>query len=963
MKHQLENTLRVVLLMGMFSCPGSGLAITTTNKPPTLPENLALKAKAWADSEFSDRYTAARAIDGKIAVPGSQEDLDKSWCVKGDTNRENAVFTLEWSNSVTVAEVVYWSRTAWFAEEGWKDYEVLVDDSPAPAAKGRLEMGHGPQRIKLDNPCQVRKLRIQFLSSYGGLNPGAAEIQVFATHPAEGTLAKFHKLSPGRPDDILDETVAEDPELAAGLADGTLGFDRLVLVQRRELNPTHVYTYHVEGFEAGGALCVYHPRTQDLRKLVPSPEGQILDCDVSYDGRELLFSWRKTQKAGYQVFLINADGTDLRQLTDGPHHNYNACWLPDGGIAFLSTRSSRFAYCWVSPVGILHRMDRDGGRVVQLSANIVNDFTPSVMQDGRLIYSRWEYVDKPAIPIQSLWTIHPDGTGLAGFYGNRVLSPATFMEARSVPGSSKVLCVLTSHNGPARGAIGMINPILGNNSQAAIENLTPEVGIGKVDAGDGNQIRGPYESPFPLDARHFLVSKRGMVLVRDYAGQRLAKVIGRQDRLGFYSPQPIRSRPAPPNVASFRSDETQPWATVFLQDVYRGLEPQVKRGEVRQICVVEEMKKAVRTDVANRAFGFQFPVISCGATYACKKVWGYADVEADGSACFLAPTGVPIYFIALDAEGRAVQRMRTFTHLMPGQVQGCVGCHEPRQESTHALRTAATSRKPQALRPPEWQEKLTDGIVGFDYARLVQPVLDQHCVRCHSGPNPPQKVDLVGDKTDFFNVSYEVLARGRRQSGEAQWESPYVSWIPTYNGLEANILEVTPKAWGSPRSKLAEIVVGGHPDAEGKPRVQMDETSRRRILAWIDLNVPYYGTSETAYPDKVGCRRIYPKDLDATLAEVAKRRCAECHQGGKLPRPVWTRITNPQLNGFLLAPLAAGAGGNGRCGKAVFASQDDPDYRKILSLFEPEIRQLAERPRMDMAGAKPALVDRSCLGY
>ncbi|MCX6902394.1 MAG: hypothetical protein NTW03_02705 [Verrucomicrobia bacterium] len=388
------------------------------------------------------------------------------------------------------------------------------------------------------------------------------------------------------------------------------------------------------------------------------------------------------------------------------------------------------------------------------------------------------------------------------------------------------------------------------------------------------------------------------------------RLVRPQGSMGLYNPQPLRPRPRPPVLAeqaglvrspAFRrqgaeaptvpdvpkalpaeagttndmSRASGEWATVVLQDIYRGLEPLVKRGEVKEICVVEEMRKAVRTDVNHRAFGFQFPVISCGATYAGKTIWGYAPVAPDGSACFQVPAGRPIYFMALDAQGRAVQRMRTFTHLMAGETQGCVGCHEPRQQ-TVAAPTVAPPR-PDKLRPPEWG----DG-VGFDYSAVVQPVLDRHCVRCHSGPTPPRRVDLCGDKTDFFNVSYETLARGRRRAGEAEWDSPYVSWIPTYNGMEQNILEVTPKAWGSPRSKLADLLLSGHPETNGLPRVRMEPREKRRILAWIDLNVPYYGTSETAYPEKKGCRQLYPAELDKTLAEVSKRRCAE---GGQLPTP------------------------------------------------------------------------------
>jgi hypothetical protein len=207
-----------------------------------------------------------------------------------------------------------------------------------------------------------------------------------------------------------------------------------------------------------------------------------------------------------------------------------------------------------------------------------------------------------------------------------------------------------------------------------------------------------------------------------------------------------------------------------------------------------------------------------------------------------------------------------------------------------------------------------------------------------------------------------VLARGRKRSGEAEWDSPYVSWIPTYNGMEQNILEVTPKAWGSPRSRLADILLSGHLETNGLPRLKMEPRELRRILAWIDLNVPYYGTSETAYPDRKGCRQMYPAELDKTLADVAARRCASCHKEGKFPRAFWTRVTHPEMNNFLLAPLAKAAGGSGRCGQTVFPNASDPDYQAILKTFSPILQMLADRPRMDMAGAKPAAVDRSCLG-
>jgi hypothetical protein len=426
--------------------------------------------------------------------------------------------------------------------------------------------------------------------------------------------------------------------------------------------------------------------------------------------------------------------------------------------------------------------------------------------------------------------------------------------------------------------------------------------------------------------------------------------------MGFYNPQPLRPRPRPPVIPSALPEEPgDGWATVFVQDVYNGLEPDVRRGEVRQIAVVQEIEKAQLASLDRRAFGFQFPVVSCGATYAPKKIWGYVPVAEDGSASFRVPAGLPIYFMALDARGRAVQRMRSFTHFMPGETQGCVGCHENRQDSPRPLTlTAAVDRRPdppRAPEPPEW------GLGGFSYARVVQPVLDRHCVSCHAGLEPAGGIDLAGDLTDFFNVSYETLARENRRAAKR-----YTSWICTENGNEANILVIRPGAWGSPASAVADLVLAGHPDADGKPRVTVPDVDRRRLFAWIDLNVPYYGTSLFAHGDRTGCRSLRPDDLEKTLQGVAARRCAGCHDGAKkVPRKAWVRVTHPELNPFLAAPLAKSAGGTGRCGQAVFATTDDPDYQAILKTFEPIAKLIQETPRDDMPGSKPSpACDRSC---
>ena len=534
----------------------------------SLPENLARSARVSASAEFSANYLAKFAVDDRLPAAGGQADMDQAWCMPGSAAEGiTAEFTLQWDNPVSVAEVVYYGRTAWFLSECWKDYEVYVDDGQHPVACGRFRMVHGPQRIKLP-AAAVHTIRLRFLSSFGGPNPGAWEIQVFGSSPSDRALDRLARNAMAavtgavmpwvdqvdceRLRELMGQLMAahgpgyhqgpahlqrldrlqhalqsamdgdvppDDPQLAraeedlAQLQRDVLlhDVDKLVLIKRHEITASHVYTYHYEGFTPGGGLYVAQPHDPESEpvELVASREGQILDCDLSRDGRVILFSWRRRQDEGYHLWTIGVDGSNLTRLTDGRWHDYNACWLPDGDIAFLTTRDAQFAYCWHAPVGVLHRMKPDGSNWVKLSANYLNDFTPQVLDDGRLIYSRWEYVDRPAIPIQSLWTMNPDGTGLSVFYGNRVLSPGTFMEARSIPGTSTIVCTMTGHNGPTRGAIGVIDRAKGVNAQAAITNITPDVPVPPVDQGDGNTGgTKQYSGPYPLDRRAFLLSAR-----------------------------------------------------------------------------------------------------------------------------------------------------------------------------------------------------------------------------------------------------------------------------------------------------------------------------------------------------------------------------------------------------------------------------------------------------------------------
>ena len=333
-----------------------------------LPDNLARRAVATASSVYNDGYAAQGAIDGRIPPAGCHDDVGQAWAVKGDTHRQGAELTLTWPEPVTVAEVVYYARCAWEMAEAWRDY-TLADDQGREMARGSFAQRSDPQRVRLAAPVRTRSLRFAFHSSYGGSNPGASEIMVFAQPVPKRAL-------PG--ESTLD---------VVPLAQVPVRLDPLIVVQRQAIESSHVYTYHTEGFRPGGGLWRRDP-DGTLTRLVDAGQGQILDCDVSPDARTILFSWRRSADDGYHLYTVGADGSGLRPLTSGRWHDYNGCWLPDGGIAFLSTRAARFAYCWVSPVGLLFRMNADGSGARRLSANLVNDFTPSVMGDGRILYSR-----------------------------------------------------------------------------------------------------------------------------------------------------------------------------------------------------------------------------------------------------------------------------------------------------------------------------------------------------------------------------------------------------------------------------------------------------------------------------------------------------------------------------------------------------------------------------------------------
>lgn len=761
----------------------------------------------------------------------------------------------------------------------------------------------------------------------------------------------------GKPLPVLDST--SDALLTEALSGPLAASDEIVFALRKPGKDGHWYanfSYYAEGpqrvtYEPGGKLLKLNLRTGALTTLLDDPLGGIRDPQVHYDGKTILFSYRPGEEVHFHLYEIGADGTGLRQLTEGDYDDIEPAYLPDGGIMFVSSRCKRWVNCWLTQVAVLHRCDRDGGNIRQLSSNNEHENTPWPLPDGRILYQRWEYVDRSQVHYHHLWTTNPDGSGQMTYYGN--MEPGILMiDAKPIPGTGGVLAIFSPGHGSREhaGKPTIIDPKAGPDS----------LGSARTVHEDTN-----FRDPYPLAEGLFLVARDHRIYLMNGTGalQVIYEVSEDERAAGFtcHEPRPIQGRPLEPVIPP-RSKPGERTGRFVLANIYEGRNMAgVAPGEIKKLLVLESLPKPI-----NYTGGME--PLSYGGTFTLERVMGTVPVEPDGSAYFETPALRSLILVALDEQDLAVKRMQSFFTVQPGEVMSCVGCHEQRTRTVlPASGLLAMNREPSVIEP------VPDVPDVFDFPRDIQPILDRLCVDCHDyraglqGGPMAGHVILTGDRGPLYSHSYFTLSALRQFS----------------DGRNAPKSNYAPRTLGSAASPLLKMLSGSHYG------VQATERERTIVRLWIETGAPYPGTYAGLGSGMVGGYAeniIDRRDLAWPWVDTARRvlsgRCATCHSGAlQLPEspsdnmgmPPWDikygdprlrfsrhilyNLSRPERSLQILAPLSVEAGGLGICkgpdGAAVFAGTGDPDYRALLAAVEETKAYLDTIKRFDMPGFQP----------
>jgi hypothetical protein len=691
------------------------------------------------------------------------------------------------------------------------------------------------------------------------------------------------------------------------------------MFQTKEIN--------TRSYDTEGAFHVLNVANNTVKTLfAPGQGATVRDPDIDFEGKKLVFSMRKGLEDDYHIYTLDLQATDAKpqQLTSKPEvSDIDPIWLPDGDILFSSSREPKYCMCNRHIMCNLYRMESGGANIHQIGKSTLFEGHSSVMPDGRILYDRWEYVDRNFGDAQGLWVCNPDGTGHAIYWGNNTTSPGGVIDARTLSKAHLSIAVLAACHDRPWGALGLIDRSKGIDGKEPVLRTWPAEYREQISTKGQNfdspaRLKIKYEDPCPLDDEHFLCSRmtgKGEEMGLYYLDLHGNEVLVHVEAPGCFDPMPIRPRKKPAVQPTRRNfDDVYGLGYFYVQNAAIGTHMKgVAPGAIKYLRVVESPEKRSWSQGDWGGQGAQAAAMNWHS-FENKRILGTVPVEADGSAYFSAPGNTYLYFQALDKDGMLIQSMRSGIYVQPGETYGCVGCHENRVGDIPPVKQKpkALSRKADPLNGWYGPARL------FSFQQEVQPVFNKHCISCHDyGQKGAEKLNLSGDRDVYFSTSYVDL-----------WALNVVKCI---GGGLAELQEAY--SWGSHLSPLIQVLKKGHHD------VKLSAEEMDRLITWVDINAPYYPRYECAYPQNAGGRSPLTANEVKTLTTLTGGKIAGSHGARQRSQISFDR---PEKSRIL--------------GKLDPASEN---YTKAVALISEGKKRLAEKPDADAPGFVPNEQDQA----
>jgi len=625
------------------------------------------------------------------------------------------------------------------------------------------------------------------------------------------------------------------------LANPLLNFDKLLVVRRKKEGLVNNWQSNssMRGTGYDNEIAVLSPVSPEgkLTTLFKPEGGRFVgDVDLEFDAKKMLFSYGAGSNGRWQVCEIDADGKNLRELPlikEKDVNNYDACYLPDGNVVFESTAPFIGVPCvkGSSHVTNLYLLQTASGKIRRLTIDQDHNWCPTVLNNGRLLYLRWEYCDIPHYVSRILFHMNPDGTDQKEYYGSNSYWPNSTFFARPIPGdSTKFVGVISGHHDTRRmGELILFDTAKGRFEADGVIQRIPGHGKKVEPIILDGLVRGSWPKflhPYPLSDKYFLASVK--LTSRSAWGVYLVDVFDNMLLLAehpgelLFEPIPFRKTPRPPLIPS-RVDTSRKDGMMYMTDVYggRGLKG-LPKGSVKKLRIFSYQ-------FAYHGMGGQINRVGLDGPWDVKRILGTVPVEADGSALFRVPANTPISIQPLDADGRAIALMRSWATVMPGETQACIGCHESQNDAPGTTPTVASRKKASEIKP--WYGPAR----GFSFPREVQPVLDKYCVGCHDG-KPRKDKKVLPDFVARAPV-HPKAASGSYNNG--------TTFTPSYMALRSYVRNATiesdmhmlePYEYHAGTTALVQMLEKGHNN------VKLDAEAWDRLVTWIDLNAPAHGS-------------------------------------------------------------------------------------------------------------------------